>query len=48
MKKLLCLLALFMLFGCSSKETVEADYVHSNHNEVAGKVLGEALSKADT
>ena len=48
MKKLLCLLALFMLFGCSSKETVEADYVHSNHNEVAKKVLGDALSKSET
>ena len=48
MKKLLCLLALFMLFGCSSKETVEVDYVHSNHKEIAEKILGNALSKEET
>lgn len=48
MKKLLCLLALFMLFGCSSKESVEVDYVHSNHKEIAEKVLGNALGKEET
>ena len=46
MKKLLCLLALFMLFGCSSKETVEVDYVHSNHKEIAEKIQ-VALSFGD-
>jgi len=48
MKKLLCLLALFMLFGCASKEFVEVDYVHSNHKEIAEEVLGDALSKGET
>ena len=48
MKKLLCLLALFMLFGCSGKEIVEVDYVHENHNEIAQKVLGESLGKDET
>ena len=48
MKKLFCLLALFMLFACSSKESIEVDYVHDNHNEIAQEVLGKSLGKDET
>ena len=39
MKKILMLLTLFLLAGCQNKESVEVDYVYSNHNEVAENVL---------
>ena len=39
MKKLITVLALCLLAGCSSKETIEVDYVHANHNDVAEKVF---------
>lgn len=48
MKKLITVLALCLLAGCSSKETIEVDYVHANHNDVAEKVLGEPVGKDET
>ena len=38
MKKLAAVVALCLLAGCSSKETIEVDYVHPNHNEIAEQV----------
>ena len=48
MKKLAAVVALCLLAGCSSKETIEVDYVHPNHNEIAEQVLGEPLGKDET
>lgn len=49
MKKILTVLALCLLAGCSGgKESVEVDYVHSNHLDIAAKVLGNPLGKDET
>ena len=45
MKKILAVLALCLLAGCSGKETIEADYVYSNHNDIVDQVLGDPLDK---
>lgn len=48
MKKWLAVLALCILAGCSSKETVEVDYYNEKHNEIVDKILGNALGKDET
>lgn len=48
MKKLLTALALCLLAGCSQKETIEVDYVHSNHADIVDQVLGDPLGKDET
>ena len=45
MKKLLLLLTLCLLAGCSSKESIEVNYAYDNHHELAESVLVEIDKK---